>query len=88
MPELIQRIVSNNDSPLFFEGNVRILSLTEILHASSDLHVDFISQGILPLADRGDNDFVVYLFREKKWSLFNITDELLFKQRGHLEELL
>lgn len=89
LPELIKRIVSNsNDDPIFLENEIRVLSLPEIIHAESELHVDFKEKGIIPLFDCGNNDFIVYHFKEKIWSKFNIIDEISFKKEENLNELL
>lgn len=88
LPDIIQKIVSNSDEATFFDDDTRILSLDEIVDAEKDLHVDFISKKIIPLADCGDNDFIVYHFEDDVWSKFNIVDETIFKKRNDLSELL
>lgn len=88
LPEIIQKIVSTNDETIFFDDDTRILSLNEIIDAEKDLHVDFISKKIIPLADFGENDFIVYHFDDNIWSKFNIVDETMFKKRHDLSELL
>ena len=60
----------------------------EILNAEQDLHVDFKSNRIIPVADCGDNDFAVYYLDKCKWSRFNIIDETAFKERTTLEDVL
>ena len=67
---------------------MRILSYKEILNAEYDLHVDFKTKQMIPLADCGDNDFVVYHFDTHEWSKFNIIDEVTFKKRKTLAEVL
>ena len=81
LPEIVKKIVSNNEEPVFFDDGVRVLSLKEIIDAESDLHVEFAAKGMIPLADCGENDFIVYHLNDKKWSKFNITDEVLFKKK-------
>ena len=87
LPEEVQRIVSNAESSIFLD-DVRILSYKEILNAEYDLHVDFKTKQMIPLADCGDNDFVVYHFDTHEWSKFNIIDEVTFKKRKTLAEVL
>ena len=87
LPKEVQRIVSNAESSIFFD-DVRILSYKEILNAEYDLHVDFTTKQMIPLADCGDNDFVVYHFDTHEWSKFNIIDEVTFKKRKTLAEVL
>lgn len=88
LPELIRIIISNNNEPEFFDNGVRILAYNEIIDAEKDLHVDFKKKGIIPVADCGENNFVVYHFAEKIWSKFNIIDETVFKKKDCLEVLL
>lgn len=87
VPEIVKRIISNNDKTIFLE-ECRVLSLAEIADAETDLHVDFKGKQILPLFDCMDNDFIVYHYGTGKWSLFNIVDECVFKMRNSLAELL
>lgn len=87
MPEVVRKIISNNDETIFLE-ECRVLSLLEIAGAEADLHVDFKGKQILPLFDCMDNDFIVYHYGTGKWSLFNIVDECVFKIRNSLMDLL
>lgn len=43
---------------------LRVLSASEIIQAEEDLHVNFIEKQFLPVADCGDNNFVVYHFAD------------------------
>lgn len=88
MPNIVRRIVSNIDETEFFDDGTRILSLNEILDAEKDLHINFSEMGMIPLADCGENDFIVYHFKDKTWSKFNIIDETVFKKKTDLSELL
>lgn len=87
LPEEVQKIVSNAEKSIFLD-DVRLLSYKEILNAEHDLHIDFKMKQMIPLADCGDNDFVVYHFDTHDWSRFNIIDELTFKKRKTLAEVL
>ena len=88
LPEVIKRIISCNDSSIFLDDEIRILSFTEIIDAEKDLHVDFHSIGVIPMVDCGDNDFIVYDYNNSTWAKFNIVDKTIFKKRATLEELL
>lgn len=87
LPNVLEKIVSNNNEALFFDDGVRILSYAEILNAEKDLHIDFKSKDIIPVADCGDNDFIIYDFKNKLWAKFNIVDQTIFKKRTSLAEL-
>ena len=88
LPEVLCKIISNIDEAVFFDDGTRILSYSEILDAEKDLHIKFKAKGLIPISDYGDNDFIVYDFKNKIWAKFNIVDETLFKKRASLEELL
>lgn len=88
LPEIIQKIISCADETVFFDDDTRMLSFDEIVDAREDLHVDFTDKGIIPLADFGENDFLVYHFEDGIWSMFNIEDELAFKKKNKLEDLM
>ena len=86
-PEIIKHMISCNNDPIFFDDK-RVLSYREMMDAEKDLHVDFSGRGIFPVIDCGENDFIVYHSSKNNWSIFNIVDEISFKQREQLEELL
>lgn len=88
LPLCIQKMVSYSEAGIFFDDGYRTLSVAEILEAEHDLHVDFISQHMIPVIDCSENDFVVYLFCDKVWSKFNIVDECFFKRRTSLHDLM
>ncbi len=88
MPEMLQKIISNSEETIFLDDGIRILSFGEIVDAENDLHVEFSAKGMIPMADCGDNDFIVYHRDEKIWSKFNIIDETVFKKKNELDELL
>jgi hypothetical protein len=70
--------VSRNTTVLEDKSIFRILSLAEILDASDDMAVDFVSQGLIPVIDVGDNDYITFDFRNQTWRMFNIVDEIAF----------
>lgn len=89
-PEDVQKIISCAGKGGFFEGDnfCRQLPLEDIVSAQKDLNVNFATLGILPLFDKGDNDYVVFNIRKKKWEMFNIVDEISFMTGESLEKLL
>jgi len=88
LPNVIERIVSFSKNSVFFDDNTRVLSFDEIITAQRDLQIDFADRGLIPLFDCGDNDFIVYNFKECFWAMFNIVDETVFKKRNSIEEVL
>lgn len=87
IPDIIKQVISYADDSIFFDDGWRVLALSEIIGAEQDLHVEFVSLGIIPIADCSENDFIVYHLRDRVWSKFNITDEIAFKKKATLEEL-
>lgn len=88
LPDIVKKIISDSSKAIFFDDEGRMLSIEEIADAKQDLHVDFKDKGMIPLADCGENDFIVYHFQDDFWSKFNIIDETVFKKKDRLEELL
>lgn len=88
LPEVLQKIISYAKDPIFFDDGIRILSYDEMIDAEEDLHIDFKRKGIIPVADCGENDFIVYHYNDSLWSKYNIIDESVFKKRRTIEELL
>lgn len=71
----------------FFGTDYRALDFREILSPQEHLGVNFPEMGLLPLFDCCNDDFIVYRLKDKKWSMYNITDSLLFMESVSLEEL-
>lgn len=88
LPETVRKIVSNSDETVFFDNDIRILSMEEIMNADRDLHVNFVERGMIPIADCGENDFIVYHSADRMWSKFNIIDEIAFRKKNSVEELI
>ena len=88
LPDIIMKIVSNGEKTIFLDNGIRALSYDEIVDAERDLHVEFGNNGMIPLFDCGENDFIVYHFSNDKWSKFNIVDKVVFKTREKLEDLV
>ncbi len=88
LPVIIQKLISYAAETVFLSNGVRILSYDEIIDAGKDLHVDFIGKKILPVADCGENDFIVYHLVAGIWSKYNIIDEVAFSKKSDLMELL
>lgn len=90
LPIEVKRLVSLNKETISYDdfSLLRSLSHAEITDASSDMAVDFIGKGLLPLFDVGDNDYIVYDVAEKTWCRFNIVDEVKFSISKTITELL
>jgi hypothetical protein len=80
----------NNPNPEYGDGThfQRRLGHKDILSAEKDMNVPFSKLGLLPVFDKGDNNFVVYDFRNKKWKMFNIADGTQFNEGKPLGQML
>lgn len=89
IPEVISHICSACSDGIFFDSKqvIRLLSTEEIINASRELHVDFVKMHIIPIFDVGDNNFIIYDVLSKKWSKFNIVDEVKFKTTDNIFDL-
>ena len=87
-PEVVAKVISSAPETIFFDDEGRILSFDEMTDAEKDLHIAFSKLGLLPLADCGENDFIVYHVQDGVYSFFNIVDECAFRKRDSLEEIL
>lgn len=88
LPVQLERILSNCGRPVFLDDGVRVMSFDEIVAASKDLHVDFKDKGLIPIADTGENDFVVYDFLNGQWAMYNVVDDVTFYEDSTLQDLL
>lgn len=88
VPEIVLKILTKYPSPeLFDENESRTLSINEVLHAEEDNGVLFKSKQIVPIADMGDNDFIVYDGTAAIWCMYNILDETIFNESKDFESL-
>lgn len=85
---IIAKIISFADQADFIGEERRALSYNEILNAPKEYDTNFKELGIIPIIDAYDNDFIVYIIGEKVWAKFSLSDEVLFKRRSTLEEIL
>jgi hypothetical protein len=84
-----KKILSVNEEGEFFDDDDirRLMSTSEILSSSQDLHVDFPAVGIVPIIDCGDNDFAAYNFRNGKWCKYNIVENCRFSEKDTFAQL-
>lgn len=85
---LIAKIISYADNENFIDDERRAFSYNEILKASQKYDTDFKKLNIIPIIDAYDNDLIVYIIDEQKWAKYNLSDEVLFKKRESLEDVL
>lgn len=90
LSEKVKKVASINKDTVFYDDFelLRGLSQDEIIEASSDMAVDFVSLGLIPLFDIGDNDYITYDTIDKTWCKFNIVDEIKFCKAQDLNAYL
>ena len=81
IPKIILQIASYDEKAVF-------LSYKEILNFKKDMKLDGSSSNMVPIADKGENDFVVYDMKSKKWMIFNVNDSTVFRKAGTFVTLL
>ncbi len=86
--DFLAQIISYADSADFIDEERRVLSFEEIVDAGKSLGVDFVSLGMIPIIDAYDNDYIVYVFAEELWAKFNVIDQVTFKKKSTLQELI
>lgn len=78
LPEIIKQILSTNIDPVPLEDDMVLLSYDQIIHSESYYGYDFLVNGMLPLIDLFENDYVVYLINENKYGKYNTIMEMLY----------
>ena len=85
---VMAKVISFADNADFIEEERRAFSYNEIMNASEEYGFDFKALEIIPFMDAYDNNLIVYLIADKKWAMFSMSDEVIFRKRDKLEEAL
>lgn len=88
LPELLQRIISRSDEPYYFDDGSHVLSLDEMLSIEETLGVSFSDKHLIPVVDCCDGDYIVYDYGRGVWAIYNIVDDVSFKQGNSLVKLI
>lgn len=88
IPKIILQIASYDEKAVFLDTGTRMLSYKEILNFKKDMKLDDSISNLIPIADKGENDFVVYDMKSKKWMIFNVNDSTVFRKAGTFVTLL
>ncbi|WP_028505288.1 hypothetical protein [Ruminococcus sp. FC2018] len=86
--DVAEKVISFADNADFIAEERRAFSFKEIENASKEYDRNFQSMGIIPLFDAYDNDLIVYVVAEKVWAKYSLSDDVIFKKRNTLAELL
>lgn len=85
---IFAKIISFADNADFIADERRLLSYNEIINASTLYGKDFKEKGIIPFVDAYDNDLIVYIITENSWAKYNISDDIIFKKKDNIEDIL
>lgn len=73
------------DEPIFFDDEKRLLSKDEITNYKEEL---LINADIVPLIDLGDNSFIVYNPNKKIFQMYDISQDIAFKDLSSIEKYI
>ena len=88
LPMDVKLIVSLTLEDCFIDEKCRIISFKEILNSEVFTGVDFSKLKMIPLVDCKDDDYIVYNFATSHFEMYNIYDEVSFRESKNMEELL
>ena len=88
LTEELKHIVSVVMDDYFISQNCRVLSATEILRTEYFTGVDFTELAMIPIVDCKDDDYIVYNFATQRFEMYNIYDEVSFREADNLETLI
>ena len=75
-----------SDKPILFKENCRLISKREIENFGKEYQCKI--DGLIPLIDVSDNDFIVYICNKNTFGMYNIVDELLFNEDYDVTEII
>lgn len=84
----LKHIVSVVLDDYFIDEKCRVLSIKEILRSEDFIGVDFTELNMIPLIDCKDDDYIVYNFENQKYEMYNIYDEVSFREGENMRILL
>ena len=84
----IAKIISFADNADFIGEERRAFTFSEILNAAKEYDIDFKALGIIPIIDAYDNELIVYVIADNIWAKYSMSDDVLFRKKASLEEIL
>lgn len=75
----LNRILNSvNDESIFLDEDLRLICKREVEHFEEQYQCKL--EGLIPLIDVSNNDFIVYICTKNTFGMYNIVDELLFEE--------
>ena len=75
----LNRILNSvNDESIFLDEDLRLICKREVEHFEERYQCKI--EGLIPLIDISNNDFIVYICAKNTFGIYNIVDELLLEE--------
>ena len=84
----LKHFISYADTIDFFDDERRALSYDEIKNPQKQIGVDFTKMRLIPVVDAYDNTYIAYSVEKKKWVKYNTIDNMEFKERDSIQEII
>ena len=83
----LNRILNSvNDESIFLDEDLRLICKREVEHFEERYQCKI--EGLSPLIDISNNDFIVYICAKNTFGIYNIVDELLFEEDVDITEII
>lgn len=88
LSETIKHILSIDPNVVYDDRDDLIkLENNMIFEASKEANSDYISNHLLPIFDKLDNDYICYDYANNVWCMFNTVDGLTFNKQKNFSDL-
>lgn len=83
----LNRILNSvNDESIFLDEDLRLICKREVEHFEERYQCKI--EGLIPLIDISNNDFIVYICVKNTFGIYNIVDELLLEEDVDITEII
>lgn len=83
----LNRILNSvNDESIFLDEDLRLICKREVEHFEERYQCKI--EGLIPLIDISNNDFIVYICAKNTFGIYNIVDELLLEEDVDITEII
>ncbi len=82
----LNKILKYNDESIILGEDLRVISKKEIANFKEKYHCKI--EGLIPLIDISNNDFIVYISSKNTFGIYNIVDEILFEEDIDITDII